>query len=81
MATFGADFVALRGDAEQTKAAAREFKVFYAKAPGPTETSYTVDHTAGLYVLDARGKIRLFARHGSGAEALAHDLKLLLAEK
>ena len=60
--------------------AAKNFKVFYAQVPGKTEGSYTVDHTAGSYVFDASGKVRLFVRYGSGAEALAHDLKLLLAE-
>lgn len=80
MAGFDAGFVALRGTPEQTQAAARNFKVFFAKAPGKTEGSYTVDHTAGTYVFDAQGRVRLFVRYGSGAEALAHDLKLLLAE-
>ncbi len=77
---FGADFVALRGDAEQTKAAAKHFKVYYAKVPGKTEGSYSMDHTAGSYIFDAQGRVRLFTRYGTGAEALAHDLKLLLAE-
>ena len=54
--------------------------MFYNKVPGKTETSYTVDHTAGSYVFDAKGKVRLFTRYGSGAKALADDLKLLLAE-
>lgn len=80
VASFGDDVVALRGTAEQTQATAREFKVFYAKAPGRAEGSYTMDHTAGLYVLDANGRIRLFVRHGAGAPALAADLKHLLAE-
>jgi protein SCO1 len=77
---FGADFVALRGSLEETQAAAKEFKVFYAKVPGKTEGSYTMDHTAGSYVFDAQGRVRLFTRYGTGAEALAHDLRLLLAE-
>ena len=76
---FGAGFVALRGDAEQTKAVAKHFKVFYAKVPGKAEGSYSMDHTAGSYVFDAKGKVRLFTRYGSGAEALTSDLKLLLA--
>ncbi len=80
MASFDPSFVALRGTPEQTQAAARNFKVFYAQVPGKTEGSYTVDHTAGTYVFDAQGRVRLFVRYGSGAEALAHDLKLLLAE-
>ncbi|MDO9091495.1 MAG: SCO family protein [Rubrivivax sp.] len=78
---FGAGFVALRGTAEETKAVAKDFKVFYAKVPGPTETSYTMDHTAGSYIYDANGKLRLFTRYGTGAEALTHDLKILLAAK
>ena len=76
---FGQDFVALRGTLEQTQAAAKEFKVFFAKVPGKTEGSYTIDHTAGLFVLDAAGRVRLFARNGGGTEALAGDVKLLLA--
>ena len=80
MASFGPDFVALRGTPEETQTAAKNFKVFYAKSPGKTEGSYTMDHTAGTYVFDAQGRVRLFVRYGSGAEALLHDLKLLLAE-
>ena len=79
MASFDPSFVALRGTAEQTKAAAKEFKVFYAITPGKTESSYTVDHTAGSFVFDTRGKVRLFVRYGGGSEALAADLKALLA--
>jgi protein SCO1/2 len=80
MASFDQGFVALRGTPEQVKETARQFKVFYAQVPGRTEGSYTVDHTAGTYVFDAQGKVRLFVRYGSGAEALRHDLKLLLDE-
>lgn len=78
---FDAGFVALRGTPEQTLATAKHFKVFFAKVPGKTETSYTIDHTAGSYVFDKQGRVRLFTRHGTGAPALVHDLKILLAEK
>lgn len=78
--SFGSDFVALRGSDEETKAAAKEFKIFYSKVPGKTEGSYSIDHTAGSYVMDAQGRVRLFTRYGIGAEKLAADLKILLAE-
>jgi len=39
-----------------------------------------VDHTAGSYVFDTNGHIRLFTRYGTGADALVSDLKILLAE-
>ena len=81
VASFGPDIIGLRGSLDETKAVAKEFKVFFAKASGKTETSYTVDHTAGSYVFDVQGRVRLFTRYGSGAQALADDLKILLAEK
>ena len=78
MANFDPSFIALRGNPEQTAAAAKEFKVFYAKVPGKTPGSYTMDHTAASYVLDRNAKLRLFVRYGSGTPALAADLKALL---
>ena len=80
VASFGPDFVALRGSPEQLKSLAKDFKVFYAKVPGKTEGSYTMDHTAGSYVFDTQGRVRLFTRYGIGAKALVDDLKLLLSE-
>lgn len=80
VANFGPDFVGLRGSAEETAAAARHFKIFFSKVPGKTEQTYTIDHSAGSYVLDAQGRVRLFMRYGIGAEKLAADLKILLAE-
>ena len=80
LANFGPDIVGLRGTSDEIKAAAKEFKVFYSKVPGKTDTSYTVDHTAGSYVFDTKGKVRLFTRYGSGAQALIDDLKILLAQ-
>ena len=80
MASFDPSFVALRGSAEQTQAAAKEFKVFFAKVPGKTPESYTMDHTAASFIFDTEGRVRVYARYGSGAQPLADDIKLLLAE-
>lgn len=76
--SFGADFVALRGSVDETKAVARDFKVFFAKVPGKVEGSYTMDHTAGSYVFDTQGRIRLFERYGTAPDALVSDLKALI---
>jgi protein SCO1/2 len=78
---FDSTFVALRGTLEQTREVAKEFKVFYAKVPGKSDGSYTMDHTAGSFVFDPHGRVRLFTRYGSGPQALADDIKLLLAEE
>jgi protein SCO1/2 len=76
---FDKRFLGLRGDAAATAKVAREFKVFYAKQPGGEPGSYSVDHTAGSYVFDRDGNIRLFLRHGQGTAPIVHDLKQLLS--
>ena len=75
---FDPSFVALRPTPEQLPLIAKEFKIYFKRVEGKTSTSYTMDHSAGSYTIDAQGKVRLFNRYGMGAEALAHDFKLLL---
>ena len=77
---FDSRFLGLYGDARATEKVAKEFKVFYQKVPGSRPDAYTVDHSAGSFVYDARGRIRLFVKHGQGAEKLAQDLRRLLDE-
>jgi protein SCO1 len=79
LANFDPQALGLAGSLEQTAATAKEFKVFYAKVPGTTAGSYTMDHTAGSYVFDAQGKIRLFVRHGTDPQLLIGDLKQILS--
>ena len=76
---FNPTFLGLYGDAAATARTAKEFKVFYAKVPGSTPENYSMDHTAGSYVFDRNGKIRLFLRHGKGAAAIVPDLRQLLS--
>ena len=78
---FRPDFLALRGDEAQTQAVINEFKVLVEKRPGKTADSYTIDHTAGTYIFDTQGRIRLFASPMLEPALLTDDLKALLAEK
>ncbi len=78
MGNFDPTFLALRGTPEQLAEMAKEYKVYYKKAEGKTPTSYTMDHSAASYVYDTKGQLRLYTLYGSGAQALASDLKLLL---
>ena len=75
---FDQRFLGLYGDAVVTEKTTREFKVYAAKVAGKTPSTYTMDHTAGSYVFDPQGKIRLFIRHGQGAAPIVADLKILL---
>ncbi len=80
MASFDPSFLALYTTADGLPALAKSFRVYYKKVDGKTPTSYTMDHSAGSYVYDAQGRVRLYTRYGSGAAALAGDVKKLLAE-
>jgi protein SCO1/2 len=82
MANFDPTFLALyAGSAEKLAALAKDYKVYYKKVEGKTPTSYTMDHSAGMYIYDTQGRLRLYSRYGSGAGALASDIQLLLQEK
>jgi len=75
---FHPSFVGLYADPARTAETAKQFKVFYQKQPGATPQTYTVDHSAGTYVYDPQGRLRLYVRHGETAEAIAHDIQRLL---
>ena len=78
MANFDPSFLALRTTPEQLAVLAKDYKIYFKKVPGSTATSYTMDHSAGSYVYDPKGQLRLFTRYGSGAKVLAADIALLL---
>lgn len=75
---FDARFIGLYGTPEATARVAKDFRVFYQKVPGSTPGSYSVDHTAGSYVYDPKGRLRLFVKHGQGAKRLADDIAKLI---
>ncbi len=78
MTNFDPGFLALRPTAEQLPEVAKAFKIFYKKVEGPTPTSYTMEHSAGSYVFDPQGRVRLYTRQAVGAQGLGEDIALLL---
>lgn len=78
---FNPSFLGLYADAQTIARTAQEFRIFYKKQPGSTPTTYTVDHTAGSYVYDPQGRLRLYVKHGEKPEVIAKDLRLLIAGK
>jgi protein SCO1/2 len=78
MTNFDPTFLALIPTTESLVALAKDYKVFYKKADGKTPTSYTMDHSAGSYIYDPQGRLRLYTRFGTGAQSMASDIALLL---
>ena len=78
MTNFDPGFLALVPRPDQLPALAKDFKVYYKRVEGKTPTSYTLDHSAGSYIYDTRGRLRLYTRYGTGAAPLAKDIQQLL---
>lgn len=75
---FDPSFIGLVGTPEEIAKTAKEFKVFYQRVDGKTPTSYSINHSAGSYVFDKKGQVRLFVKHQATPESIAADLKKLL---
>lgn len=81
MANFDPTFLALHASPTELVALSKAYKMVYKRVEGSTPQSYTMDHSAGSYVYDPKGRIRLYHRYGSGPAGLAADVKVLLAEQ
>ncbi len=75
---FDKRFLGLVGDQAATQKIAQDFKIFYEKVPEKKTGGYSIDHSAGSYVFDREGHVRLFVRFNQGPDPITHDLKLLL---
>lgn len=75
---FDASFLGLYGDVATTAQVAKDFKVYYQKQLTGGAGGYTVDHSAGMYVFDKKGALRVFLAHGQKPQDIAHDLQLLM---
>lgn len=78
---FNPSFIGMYGDMPVTEAVAKEFKVFFARAKGGHHhgDGYMIDHSTGAYVFDPAGRLRLFVKDDLSVDAVAGDLKRLLA--
>jgi protein SCO1 len=78
LSTFNPTFLGLSGDARATKDIANEFKVVYQKQMGKSADHHTMDHSAGTYIFDTKGKLRLYVSNGAGGNVFAQDIAELL---
>lgn len=80
LASFDPTFLALYAAPDKLPELAKSYRIYYKKVEGKTATSYSMDHSAGSYIYDPDGHVRLYHRYGTGAQKLAADLKILLDE-
>ncbi len=78
---FHPSFIGLTGTAEEIAALAKEYKVAYRLNPRSSSTQTLIDHSGGLMVKDAQGKLRLLIKNHASVDDIEHDIRLLLKEK
>lgn len=79
--SFYPTFLGMYTDPASLAELAREFKVVYQKNFVKGPAGYLIDHSAGTYVFDSQGRLRLHMAYGTGPAAIAQDLRTLLAQE
>ncbi|WP_028537318.1 SCO family protein [Paludibacterium yongneupense] len=74
---FDPRFVGLTGGAGDIARVLRQYKIVAQRVPAQGG-GYSMDHSAGSYLLDREGKVRVYEPYASEASALAHDIRQLL---
>ena len=78
MGNFDPSFIALVPSLNDLPTLSKDYKSYYKKVAGATPANYTLDHSAGTYIYDTAGQLRLYARYGMGMPALTADIQQLL---
>ena len=71
--------VGLTGSAEQVAAAAKEFRIYFAKVTDKSapadDDSYLVDHSSIVYLMGPDGRFLTHFSHGVGASEMAKKIR------
>ena len=74
---FGTPIIGLTGSDAQLAAIEKSYGVYVAKVPQPGG-DYTIDHTASIYLMDARGGFQNMIGHDESDDAALAKLKQLV---
>jgi len=74
--SFHSNIIGLTGTPQQIATAAKAYRVYYKKVP--TDSGYTMDHSAITYVIDPDGKYAAHFSHQSGPDRMAAKLGSLI---
>ncbi len=78
LSAFNPDFLGLYGDERATRKITREYRIHSQMQPGEAAGHHTVDHSTGTYILDTKGKVRLYVSSDKGVDVIVHDISELL---
>jgi protein SCO1 len=75
---FDQRFIGLTGTPEQIKQTLDSYKIYASKVESKGSSGYTIDHSAGLFVFDKTGKVRIYMNYGEKPADIAHDIQQIL---
>jgi protein SCO1/2 len=75
VARFHPRMVGLTGTPDQVAAAARAYRVFYARVQRPDMTDYVMDHSSFIYLVGPDGRVRALFRPQTPPEAIAQAVR------
>lgn len=78
VALFHPRLIGLTGTAEQVAAAARAYRVYYAKAPNGGETDYLMDHSSFVYLTGPDGAVKAIFPAKTAPETMADGIRKTL---
>ncbi|WP_237217221.1 SCO family protein [Falsiroseomonas oryziterrae] len=70
--------VGLTGTAQQVAAAARAYRVYYARVQRPDMTQYLMDHSSFIYLVGPDARVRALFRPETSPEAIAQAVRAQL---
>lgn len=79
VALFDPRLIGLTGTPAQIAAAARAYRVYYARVQPPGASTYLMDHSSFLYLIGPDGGFRALFRHGTPVEEVVRTLSSGLA--
>lgn len=69
----------LTGTDRQIESLARRYRVAYQMEKRDPKGNYEVTHSSAVYIFDAQGRARLLATDNDSPDAIAHDLRRVIA--
>ncbi len=77
---FGPDFTGLTGTEPQLRTLSKRYRVSYSYEKPDGNGNYAVNHSSAVFVFDRDGHVRLLMNETDGKDAIAHDLRQLIAQ-
>jgi protein SCO1/2 len=81
LTNFDPEIIGLTGERNDLEPVWASYGVYQAKAEGPSDEYYLVDHSSRVYVIDPDGNLRLTYLFGTGNKLITEDVRHLVSRQ